>query len=263
MKKLLIYPMLFVAALFFTSCNKKKIQELESQLVQKTEQANQLAEQNEFLQQTNTSLLERMSDLSIISKAGAESLQKSMENITQQYSFIQDLTTKIQQKDSLNLALVMNIKRSLSNVDDEDVQVEVRGGVVYVSISDKLLFRSGSWRITSQAKEVLAKLALILNDHNDLNILVEGHTDNVPISNECMEDNWDLSVKRATSVVRILEEEYYVAPERLTAAGRSEYIPKDSNATGEGRSANRRTEIIITPKLDQFFKLLERPELKN
>lgn len=263
MKQLPIYLLLILSLFFFNSCNKEKVQELESQLALKSQQVTQLEEQRNLLQKTNASLLERLSDLSVISKAGAESLQKSMENITQQYSFIQDLTSKIQRKDSLNLALVMNIKRSLNNINDEDVQVEVKGGVVYVSISDKLLFRSGSARITRQAEEVLAKLAMVLNDHSDLNILVEGHTDNIPITNSCVEDNWDLSVKRATSVVRILQGEYYVAPERLTAAGRSEFIPKESNSTPAGRSANRRTEIIITPKIDQFFKLLERPELKN
>ena len=256
MKKRSILSLLILALFALSSCNKKKVKGLEEQVVQ-------LEEQVEFLQQTNTSLLDRMSDLSVISKAGAESIQHSLENITQQYSFIQDLTSKIQSKDSLNLALVMNLKRSLSNIDDEDVQVEVKGGVVYVSISDKMLFRSGSSRITSQAMEVLEKLANIMNDHSDLNILVEGHTDNVPISNSCTKDNWDLSVKRATSVVRILEEEFYVAPERLTAAGRGDNIPKASNSTDEGRSINRRTEIIITPKMDQFFKLLEMPDLQD
>jgi chemotaxis protein MotB len=126
-----------------------------------------------------------------------------------------------------------------------------------------MLFRSGSSRITSRAKEVLGKLALIINDHKDLNILVEGHTDNVPISNSCTEDNWDLSVKRATSVVRLLQKEFYVAPERMTAAGHSKYIPKATNDTEEGRRINRRTEIVITPKLDQFFRLLEPPTLKD
>ena len=190
-------------------------------------------------------------------------MESCLESISQQYSFIQDLTTKIQSKDSLNLALVMNLKRSLADINDEDVQVEVKGGVVYVSISDKLLFRSGSSRITSQAEKVLAKLANVINDHDDLNVLVEGHTDDVPINNSCMEDNWDLSVLRATSIVRVLQEEYYVDPERLTAAGRSSYVPKVDNATDQGRSKNRRTEIIMTPKLDQFFELLEYPKLDS
>lgn len=263
MRKLLNTLLLFALVGFLMSCNKKKIEGLEQALALKTEQVEQLEEQLSHLQGTNTSLLDRMSDLSVVNKAGAESIQKSLESIGQQYSFIQDLTTKIQAKDSLNLALVMNLKRSLSNINDEDVQVEVKGGVVYVSISDKLLFDPGSSRVNNAALDVLAKLASVINDHDDLNVLVEGHTDDVPISNSCVKDNWDLSVKRATSVVRILQKDFYVAPERLTAAGRSEYIPKAENASTDGRSVNRRTEIIITPKLDQFFKLLEMPDLKN
>lgn len=263
MRKLVNTLLLFALVGVFASCNKKKIEGLERALELKTEQVEQLEKQLENVQGTNASLLDRMSDLSVVNKAGAESIQKSLESINQQYSFIQDLTTKIQAKDSLNLALVMNLKRSLSNIDDDDVQVEVRGGVVYVSISDKLLFDTGSSRVSEEAQDVLAKVASVINDHDDLEVLVEGHTDDVPISNSCVQDNWDLSVKRATSVVRVLQNEYYVAPERMTAAGRSEFLPKVGNDSVEGRSKNRRTEIVITPKLDQFFKLLEMPDLKN
>lgn len=247
-----------------TACGKKeKIAQLEKELSLKKEEVTKLEEQVSYLKGTNTSLLERMSDLSIISKAGAESIQNSMESITQQYGFIQDLTTKIQSKDSLNLALVMNIKRSLTDIDDDDIQVEIRGGKVHVSISDKLLFSTGSDKINSRAETVLDKLATVINDHDDLDVLVEGHTDDVPMTGGCIKDNWDLSVKRATAVVRMLQEDYYVAPDRLTAAGRSEYLPKADNLSSEGRSINRRTEIIIMPKLDQFFKLLESPDLLN
>ena len=262
MKKRQLFLLLLIV-FAFSSCNKKKIKALERELALKTEQAEQLEQQMEHLQYTNASLLDRMSDLSIVNKAGAESIQKSLESINQQYSFIQDLTTKVQAKDSLNLALVMNLKRSLGDINDEDVQIEVKGGVVYVSISDKLLFRSGSSSITREAQRVLGKLAAVINDHRDLDILVEGHTDNVPIANSCMDDNWDLSVKRATSVVRVLQEDYFVAPERMTAAGRSEYIPKADNGSSPRPGINRRTEIIITPKLDQFFKLLEAPVLRD
>ena len=257
---------LFLCASFFlfAACgNKTKMKKLESDLAFKTQQVEKLEEQVEYLKNTNSSLLDRMSDLSIISKAGAESIQNSLESMTQQYSYIQDLTTKIQTKDSLNLALVMNLKRSLTDINDEDVQIEVRGGVVYVSISDKLLFRSGSHQLSNQAEQVLEKIATVVNDHSDLNVMVEGHTDDVPISSSCSVDNWDLSVRRATSVVRTLQDKYYVAPERLIAAGRSEFIPKADNDSEAGRSINRRTEIIITPKLDQFFKLLESPALPN
>ncbi len=261
--KNLILSLPFLLLLLFSSCNKKKVTSLERELALKNDQVEMLQQQLNNLQSTNASLLDRLSDLSVVNKAGAESIQKSLESMSQQYSFIQDLTTKIHAKDSLNLALVMNLKRSLSDINDEDVQVEVKGGVVYVSLSDKLLFRSGSSRLTSEARDVLGKIAMVVNDHRDLNVMVEGHTDNVPINNSCIDDNWDLSVKRATSVVRVLEEEYYVSPERMTAAGRADYVPKADNSTSTGRAQNRRTEIIITPKLDQFFKLLEAPVLRD
>jgi chemotaxis protein MotB len=259
-------PAVFFSVIFlisFSSCNKNKINDLENQLMLKDQELAQMEQQVEYLQNTNSIQLDLMSDLSIVSKAGAESIQHSLESLSQQYDFIQDLTTKIHSKDSLNLALVMNLKRSLLDINDEDVQIEVRGGMVHVSISDKLLFQSGSSKISSAANDVLGKIAAVLNDHYELDVIVEGHTDNVPISTSCNKDNWDLSAKRATSVVRILENEYYVAPERLTAAGRSEYIPKADNDTSSGRSLNRRTEIVITPKMDQFFKLLEAPVMKR
>ncbi len=259
------HPILIALLLVFSlsACKNKKAEQLSKEIVLKNEQIAQLDQQVEHLQKTNGSLLDRLSDLSVISKAGAESIQKSMESLSSQYDFIQNLTEKIHSKDSLNLALVMNLKRSLIDVNDDDIQIEVRGGIVHVSISDKLLFRSGSAKINSKANEVLEKIATVINDHEQLEVLVEGHTDNIPMANSCVADNWDLSVKRATSVVRVLQEDYYVSPERLTAAGRSQYLPKGDNETKNGRSENRRTEIIITPKLDQFFKLLEAPEVLN
>ena len=253
------YVILIVILVLYTSCQKK----LKSELVLKDEQISQLKNQIDNLQTTNQGLLDRMTDLSIVNKTGAESIKKSLESINQQYNYIEDLTEKIQVKDSINLALVTNLKRSLMDINDEDVQVEVRGGVVYVSISDKLLFSSGSSKLNSQAQEVLGKIARVINDHDEIDILVEGHTDNIPIANECIEDNWDLSVKRATSVVRSLQQKFYVDPTRLTAGGRSEFKPKANNELVTGREINRRTEIIITPKIDQYFKLLEPPEILN
>ncbi len=230
-----------------------------SEIDAKNRMIQQLETQIENLQRTNTSLLDRMADLSVISKEGAESIKKSLESINAQTKYIQELTSSIQAKDSLNLALVMNLKRSLTDVNDQDIQVEVRGSVVYVSIADKLLFRSGSAEISSRAETVLAKVARIINDYKDFDVMVEGHTDNVPINTTCIADNWDLSVRRATAVIRVLQSKHSVAPERLTAAGRSEFIPKTTNSTADGRSVNRRTEIVLKPKLDQFFKLLETP----
>ncbi|MEZ4903948.1 MAG: OmpA family protein [Spirosomataceae bacterium] len=211
-----------------------------------------------YLKRTNTNLLDRLSDLSIVSKDGAESIKKSLDALNRQSSYIQDLNSNLRRKDSLNLALVMSLKRSLDNVNDEDVNIEVKKGVVYISLSDKMLFKYGSYDITSQAETVLGKIAKVVNDRKDFDILVEGHTDSVPYNSaSVLEDNWDLSAKRATSVVRTLQKKYGVAPERMTAGGRGEYVPKVDNDNSKNRSINRRTEIVILPKLDQFFQLFE------
>lgn len=258
MKQLSLIGIL-ASAILTCSCGKK----LKEEIATKDNQIAQLEKQVEHLQATTGSLLQRMEDLSIISKDGAESIKQSLTTLSQQYGFIQDLTTKIQSKDSLNLELVMNLKRQLTDVSDQDIQIEIREGVVHVSISDKLLFSSGSANLNRNAARVLGKLATVMNQHQDLNIVVEGHTDNVPMGGECISDNWDLSVLRATSVVRSLTTQYQVAPERLTASGRSEFAPKQDNSSVEGRSTNRRTEIIIAPRLDQFFRMVEAPAVQN
>lgn len=232
----------------------------QSEVTNERNRSSSLQEQVNYLQQSNKTLLDRLSDLSVVSKTGAESIKKSLETLSKQGDYIQDLNESIQKKDSVNLALVMNLKRSLADVNDEDVTVEVKKGVVYISLSDKMLFRSGSSVINARAGEILGKIAKVANDHNELDILVEGHTDNVPIRTSCLQDNWDLSAKRATAVVRTLQTRYGVAPSRMTAGGRSFYVPKATNETAQGRSINRRTEIIILPKLDQFFQLLEAPD---
>ena len=239
--------------------SKNQINLLEAGLANEKNRSKSLEQQMEYFKSTNTDLLARLSDLSVVSKSGAESIKKSLEALNEQNKYIKDLTSNMQRKDSINLVLVMNLKRSLDNFDDEDINIEVKKGVVYVSISDKMLFRSGSYNISNRAEEVIGKIAQIINDHKELDILVEGHTDNVPISTDCMTDNWDLSVKRATSIVRLMQTKFGVQPLRMTAGGRSEYLPKTTNATTEGRAINRRTEIIILPKLDQFFELLEPP----
>jgi chemotaxis protein MotB len=246
--------LILVIIIALTSCKNQQAELLQQQV-------DQLKEQIDNTQEANTSLLDRMADLSVINKSGAESIQNSLENLTRQNAYIHDLTTKIHEKDSINFALVNNLKRSLVDQNDEDIQVEVRGSAVYISIADDMLFQSGSSQISPKAESILAKVAQIINDHDAIDVLVEGHTDNVPMSNDRVRDNWDLSVLRATSVVRELQTKHYVDPTRLTAAGRSHYIPKSENNTAEGRAENRRIEIIITPQLDQFFKLLEAPEL--
>ncbi|HEY5688570.1 MAG TPA: OmpA family protein [Yeosuana sp.] len=233
---------------------------LNANLANEANKVNKLEKQIDYFKSTNTNLLDRLSDLSVVSKTGAESIKQSLEALNEQNKYIKDLTTSMQRKDSLNLVLVMNLKRSLDDFDDEDINIEVKKGVVYVSISDRMLFKSGSYKISNRAEEVIGKIAKIINDHNELDILVEGHTDNVPIATDCIDDNWDLSVKRATSIVRLMQTKFGVKPERMTAGGRSEYIPKATNETTEGRALNRRTEIVILPKLDQFFELLEPPK---
>src|SRR5690606_9542970 len=207
----------------------------------------------------NTTVLTQLRDLSVLTATQAESVKKSLENIGAKDAYIRDIQSAMARKDSLNLALVMNLKSALADVNDSDVEIKVEKGVVYISISDKLLFRSGSYTVTKQAEAVLGKVAQVLNANPDINILVEGHTDNVPIKNNINEDNWDLSVKRATSVTRILQNKYNIEPGRMTAGGKGEYSPIDTNDTAEGRAKNRRTRIVILPELDQFFKLLESP----
>jgi len=243
-----------LVALTLVSCDRGKVKLLEGQV-------SQLETQIAHSQETNNSLLDRLSDLSVINQTEAKSIQSSLESLGKQNEYIQDLTSKIHEKDSINFALVSNLKRSLIDVNDEDIQVEVRGSAVYISIADELLFQTASARISRKANVVLQKVATVINDHDNVNVLVEGHTDNVPIHNDQFKDNWDLSVQRAAAVIRILHNEYNLDPARLTAAGRSYYIPRADNDTPQGRAKNRRTEIILTPKLDQFFRLLEAPEL--
>ncbi len=229
---------------------------LENDSENKVIQLQSLRNEMDYLKNNNSNLLTRLEDLSVISQSGAENIKQSLQAINKQSDYIQDLTQSIQKKDSTNLSLVMNLKRSLSDVNDQDVNIEVKKGVVYITLSDKLLYNSGSATITPQAESVLGKIATVLNDHSELDILVEGHTDNVPLKSGAR-DNWNLSTERAISIVRVLQNKYGVAPNRMTAGGRGEYYPKASNDDSYGRSINRRTEILILPKLDQFFKLLE------
>ncbi len=221
------------------------------------DKAGDLEKELNFTKRTNETLMNHLSDLSNLTKAESENLQKTLEQISEQRKYIKQLNKGIQKRDSISLALVTNLKRSLADVNDEDVQIDVRKGVVYISISDKLLFNSGSSVISSKAKKVLAKVAKVLNDYNNFEVMVEGHTDNVPISTDCVKDNWDLSAKRATAVVRVLQKKYNVTPSRLIAAGRSQYVPKASNDDAAGRRLNRRTEIVITPSIAEYFNLLK------
>ncbi len=220
-----------------------------------------LNKQIEYLKANNTTVLNQLKDLSVVTGSQAESIKRSLDNIGAKDIYIKDLQGSIARKDSLNMALVMNLKGAIGNLDDKDINIKVDKGVVYVDISDKLLFKSGSYSVTDKAKDVLGKVAKVLNAQPDIEFLVEGHTDTVAInSTPGILDNWDLSVKRATTVVRILQDTYGLDPKRMTAAGRSQYVPVSDNTTADGRAANRRTRIVILPQLDQFFKLLERKQ---
>lgn len=211
-------------------------------------------------EQTNKDrMVDLLKDLSVVSGAQAESIHKSLENIASKDAYIKNLQSAIARKDSLNMVLVMNLKGAIGNLDDRDINIKIEKGVVYIDISDKMLFHTGRYKVTERAREVLGKVAKVLNNHPHIEFMVEGHTDTVPYRSGVLLDNWDLSVKRATSVIRILQYEYDVPPSRMTAAGRGEYVPVAANDTGAGRALNRRTRIVILPQLDQFFKLLEAP----
>ena len=216
-----------------------------------------LNKQLDFLKENNTSALRQLQDLSVITSSQAESIKKSLDNIGAKDSYIQTLQQQMARKDSLNMVLVMNLKGAIGNLNDQDINIKVDKGVVYIDISDKLLFKSGKYEVTEQAKTVLGKVAAVLKNQPDIEFMVEGHTDNVPYRSGILLDNWDLSVKRATAVVRILQNQYGLDPTKMAAAGRGEYKPLTDNNNIEGKASNRRTRIVILPELDQFFKLLE------
>jgi len=238
----------------------KSIQNDEAALKNKSLQTelDLLTKQIEYLKQNNNQVVNQLKDLAVISGTQAESIKKSMENLGAKDNYIQSLQSTIARKDSLNMALVMNLKGAIGNLDDKDINIKVDKSAVYIDISDKLLFKSGSYDVTDRAKEVLGKVAKVLNNQPDIEFLVEGHTDSIAYKGPVLLDNWDLSVKRATTVVRLLEKSYGLDPKRMTAAGRGEYIPLADNSTAENRAVNRRTRIVILPQLDQFFKLLEK-----
>lgn len=230
----------------------KQIDDLNKQLAD-------LNKEQSYLKTNNSVVLNQLEALSVISSSQAESIKKSMENLGMKDAYIQGLQTSLAQKDSLNLALVMNLKGAIGNMDDKDINIKVDKGVVFIDISDKLLFKSGSYDVTDKANEVLGKVAKVLKNQPNMEFMVEGHTDNVPYKKKGeLLDNWDLSVKRSTTIVRLLQTKYGLDPASIIAAGRGEYQPVTSNSTADGKAANRRTRIVILPQLDQFFKLLEK-----
>jgi chemotaxis protein MotB len=199
-------------------------------------------------------------NLQVLSAKGASNIEKTLESIKEKDMKITRLQDALTKKDSITLAVVTSLKREVG-INDPDIEINVEKGVVFISIADKLLFQSGSYNVTSRAKEVLAKVAKVVNSKPDFECMVEGHTDNVPYSGGVLIDNWDLSVKRSTSIIRVLQS-LNVNPAQLIAAGRADYVPLVDNNTAENRAKNRRTRIVVLPKIDQFYDMVEK-EMKN
>ncbi|MBP5196010.1 MAG: OmpA family protein [Bacteroidaceae bacterium] len=214
------------------------------------------AAQNEMkdLKTANAALQESLS--SSVSTSGAN-ISKLVDEINASNKYIQQLVEAKSKSDSLSIALTNKLTRSLSKEELKDVDVQVLKGVVYISLNDNMLYKSGSYEISQAAGETLSKIAKIITDYSDYEVLVEGNTDDVPISQKNIRNNWDLSCLRASSVVQELQNRYGVNPSRMTAGGRGEYNPLADNSTAEGRTRNRRTQIIITPQLDQFMELID------
>ena len=228
------------------------------------EQIEDLKDQISDLRTARDQQVEQVGDLTVLSQAANDNIKETLEQLEQRDQYIHLLQAAKSKADSINLALAVNLKDVLEDgIADQDINIKVDKTVVYIDLSDKMLFRSGSAVITERANEVLGKIAQIVSSRPDVEVMVEGHTDNLPISRECFEDNWDLSVKRATSVVRVLQTTFNIDPSRIIAAGRGEYVPLVSNDTSQGRSINRRTRILILPKVDQFYDLLDPAQVEN
>ncbi len=225
-------------------------------------QTESLKDQIKFLQENNKQVLNQVENLTNLSQSASANIKDVISQLSEKDKYINGIRAAMTKKDSLNLAIAFQLKKELTNgIQDEDIQINVEKTVVYISIADKLLFRSGSAIVSDKAKAVLGKVATVVQSKPDMEVQVEGYTDNVPMKSSCIKDNWDLSVMRATAVVRVLQNDFKVNPNRLIAAGRSEYVPLVENSTAQGRATNRRTRIVILPKLDQFFDILEqKPE---
>ncbi len=221
-------------------------------------EAKSLNDQNEYLKTNNQELISNVGNLTTLTSKGADNLEKSLESLKEKDSKIYKLQDALTRKDSVMVAVVTSLKKNLASVNDEDIEVNVEKGVVFISISDKLLFQSGSYTVNENAKKVLGKVATVLETKPNFEVMVEGHTDNVPVKKDALLiDNWDLSVKRATAIVRVLQDDLKIAPERLIAAGRSFYVPLAENDTAENKAINRRTRIVLLPKLDEFYEMVE------
>lgn len=280
MRKLILFAF---SAILLTSCvSKKKFLEMEEKnkncqdLLNSTtlklnlclkekdglnDQIGLLRDKNSLLESNNRDLSEKVNNLTVLSAKGAQNVEKFLESLNEKDLRINRLQDALTKKDSVTLALVASLKREVG-INDPDVEVNVEKGVVMISLSDKMLFKSGSYDITTRASEILAKVAKVINDKPTFECLVEGHTDNVPYRNGLLLDNWDLSAKRSTAIVRELVSRHNVRASQLIAAGRGEFLPLVPNTTAENRAINRRTKIIIMPKIDEFYEMIEK-EMKN
>ncbi len=221
-----------------------------------------LREQNENLKTSNEGLISASKDMTVLSTKGAQNIEKALETIKEKDMKISRMQDALTKKDSVTLALVTSLKSSVG-MTDPDIEINVEKGVVFISIADKLLFKSGSYIVSERAKEVLAKVAKVVNDKPTFECMVEGHTDNVPFTgNAILIDNWDLSVKRSTAIIRVLTKELKVNPAQLIAAGRGQFIPLVDNNSAENRAKNRRTRIVVLPKIDEFYDMIEK-EMKK
>lgn len=278
MKIKFLLPVILLVAVVAQSCvSNKKYQELQSNYNKSIDTNSKLKQSWQVTQQELAGSRARVSSLEeqiAQAKANSTALQNALnqclagnnqgnlniaklaDQISASSKYIQELVTLKNKSDSLNQILTNNLTRSLNQDEVKDVDIKVLKGVVYVSLSDNMLYKSGSYEISSTAGDILSKVAKIINDYSTYDVLVEGNTDNVPIKQPNIRNNWDLSALRASSVVQTLQNTYNVDPKRLTAGGRGEYNPIADNSTPQGKSQNRRTQIIITPKLDQFMGLI-------
>ena len=236
----------------------QKYQDTREQLATATANANNYLEQLNALRKTNEALQQSLNQS--LDNAGKNNvnIEKLVDQINESNQYIRHLVEVKSKSDSLNMVLTNNLTRSLSREELKEVDVQVLKGVVYISLADNMLYTSGSYEISDRAAETLSKIAKIITDYKDYDVLIEGNTDDVPISRENIRNNWDLSCLRASSVVQCLQNQYGVDPKRLTAGGRGEYNPLTNNNTEAGKQRNRRTQIIITPKLDQFMDLIDK-----
>lgn len=216
---------------------------------------NALRDQLSDLRKTNDALITNTKEITLLTAKGADNLEKTLESLQERDLKINRLQDAITRKDSVTLAIVSSLKKSVG-IDDPDIEINVEKGVVFISIADKLLFKSGSFIVTEKAKTVLEKVAKVISDKPDFEAMIEGHTDSQSYSNGILVDNWDLSVKRSTSIIRELQT-MGVNPAQLIAAGRSSYVPLTDNDTALNRSKNRRTRVVVMPKIDQFYEMIE------